>query len=354
MTQPFRVPTGGRIDRSQPIGFRFDGRRLTGFAGDTLASALLANGIGLVGRSFKYHRPRGVFAAGSEEPNALVTVDRGPGRVTPNLRATTLELHDGLVARSQNRFPTLRFDLGALAGLAAPLLGAGFYYKTFRWPAGFWRRVYEPAIRRAAGLGRAPTAPDPDHYAQQYAHCDVLVVGGGPTGLAAALAAAESGARVILCDEQAEFGGSLLAEAEATIDGLPAASWLAETLAALAPRVTLLPRTTAFGCYPDNLVGLVQRVTDHLPTPPDALPRERLWQVRAAQVVLAAGAIQRPLLFPQNDRPGIMLAESGRTYLERWGVTPGRHVVVATAEDSAYRVARRLHAFGVHVAALVD
>ncbi|MBN8909253.1 MAG: (2Fe-2S)-binding protein, partial [Rhodospirillales bacterium] len=204
-----------RIDRSQPIGFRFDGRRLTGFAGDTLASALLANGIGLVGRSFKYHRPRGVFAAGSEEPNALVTVDRGPGRVTPNLRATTLELHDGLVARSQNRFPTLRFDLGALAGLAAPLLGAGFYYKTFRWPAGFWRRVYEPAIHRAAGLGRAPTAPDPDHYAQQYAHCDVLVVGGGPTGLAAALAAAESGARVILCDEQAEFGGSLLAEAEA-------------------------------------------------------------------------------------------------------------------------------------------
>ena len=354
MTQPFRLATGGRIDRGQPLGFRFDGQRLTGFAGDTLASALLANGIALVGRSFKYHRPRGVFAAGAEEPNALVTLDRGPGRITPNLRATTIELYEGLAAHSQNRFPSLRHDLGAMAGVAAPLLGAGFYYKTFRWPAGFWRRLYEPAIRRAAGLGRAPRTPDPDRYARQFAHCDVLVVGGGPTGLAAARAAAEAGARVILCDEQAAFGGSLLAETTATIDGMPAADWLDETLATLAPQVTLLSRTTAFGCYPDNLIGLVQRVTDHLADPPDGLPRERLWQVRASQVVLAAGAIQRPLLFPNNDRPGIMLADAGWTYLQRYGVAAGHHVVVATAEDGAYRTALALHAAGVRVVAMVD
>ena len=219
MTQPFRLTEGGRIDRTRVVHFVFDGCSYQGFAGDTLASALLANDVHLVGRSFKYHRPRGILSAGSEEPNALVTIDRGAGRVTPNLRATVVELYDGLTARSQNRFPSLRFDVGALAGLAAPLLSAGFYYKSFMWPPSFWKRLYEPAIRRAAGLGRAPVDADLDRYLHRYAHCDVLIIGGGAAGLAAALGASATGARVILCDEQAELGGSLLHEPNVTIDG---------------------------------------------------------------------------------------------------------------------------------------
>jgi len=354
MTEPFRVPDRGRIDRSRPVAFSFDGRKLGGFAGDTLASALLANGVHLVGRSFKYHRPRGILSAGSEEPNALVTVDRGAGRVTPNLRATQVRLHDGLVARSQNRFPSLRFDLGSVAGLAAPLLSAGFYYKTFMWPPSAWRRLYEPAIRAAAGLGRAPRQPDPDRYLHRYAHCDVLVVGAGPAGLAAALGAASTGARVILCDEQAEPGGSLLDEPAAMIDGWAAHAWLAEVLKSLSGVITLLPNTTAFGWYPDNLIGLVERVTDHLPDPDPNLPRERLWQVRADRVVIAAGAIERPLVFPGNDRPGIMLASAARTYLHRFGVRVGNRILVATQDDSAYRAAIDLHQAGATIAGIVD
>jgi sarcosine oxidase subunit alpha len=356
MTGAFRTPAGGRIDRTRPLRFTFDGRVLHGAAGDTLASALLANGVHQVGRSFKYHRRRGILAAGAEEPNALVTVTRDAARVTPNLRATQVELYQGLRADSQNRWPSLDYDAGAVANLLAPLLPAGFYYKTFKWPAWAWHRLYEPAIRAAAGLGRAPAHPDPDRYAQCYAHCDVLVVGAGPAGLAAATAAADAGARVVLCDEQAEMGGSLLADTGATIDGGPAKSWLAATLAALmrAPRVTLLARTTAFGCFAQNMVALVQRVTDHLAAPPAGLPRERLWLLRARQVVIAAGALERPLVFPHNDRPGIMLADAARTYLARYGVRVGRRAVVATAHDSAYDAALALHAAGVEVAAIAD
>ena len=356
MTGEFRAQAGGRIDRGQKLSFSFDGRKLTGCQGDTLASALLANGVHLVGRSFKYHRPRGILSAGSEEPNALVTIDRGAGRVTPNQRATQQELYDGLTARSQNRFPSLAFDLGAVSDTLAPLLAAGFYYKTFMWPRAFWRHLYEPALRAAAGLGRAPTAPDPDHYAQHFAHCDVLVIGAGPAGLAAALAASANGARVMLCDEQAELGGSLLAETNASIDGKPAAVWLEGALATLArlPDVTLLPRTTAFGWFPNNMLGLVERVTDHLANPGETLPRERLWQVRVKRVVIAAGAIERPLVFPGNDRPGVMLADAARTYLVRYGVKVGARVLIVTADDSAYGAAVALRDAGISVVGIAD
>jgi len=350
-----RAPAGGRVDRSRPVRFTFDGKSYEGFAGDTLTSALLANDVHLVGRSFKYHRPRGILAAGSEEPNALVTVERDESRRTPNLRATQIELYDGLRAHSQNRWPSLKLDLGRVNDWLSPFFPAGFYYKTFMWPPKAWKALYEPLIRRAAGLGVAPTLPDPDRYAQRYAHCDVLVVGGGPAGLAAALAAADSGARVILCDESSEFGGSLLGD-PARIDGEAALDWVRRSITELAKqaRVTLLSRTTAFGYFPHNFVGLCERLTDHLAIPPEHLPRERLWQVRARQVVLATGAIERPLVFPGNDRPGIMLAGAAQSYLNRYGVRVGARVVVVTACDASYQVALDLHAQGVDIAVIAD
>jgi sarcosine oxidase, subunit alpha len=356
MTGRFRTASGGRIDRTRPLTFSFDGRRHTGCHGDTLASALLANGVHLVGRSFKYHRPRGILSAGSEEPNALVTIERGAGRVTPNLRATQLELYDGMQARSQNRFPSLTWDFGAVSNAVSPLFPAGFYYKTFMWPRAFWRRIYEPAIRAAAGLGKAPAEADPDRYLHHYAHCDVLVVGAGPAGLAAALAASANGARVLLCDEQSEPGGALLAEPDAMIEGRLASAWLHETLKTLGGRadVTLLPRTTAFGWFPDRLVGLVQRVTEHLADPDPRLPRERLWHVRAGRVVIAAGALERPLVFPDNDRPGIMLADAARTYLLRYGVKAGTRAVLVTADDSTYAAGVALQEAGVAIRAVAD
>jgi sarcosine oxidase subunit alpha len=352
----FRVNSSGRVDRTRPLTFTFDGKTYRGFAGDSLASALLANGVHLVGRSFKYHRPRGILAAGPEEPNGLVTVYRDQARYTPNLRVTQVELYDGLQAVSQNRWPSLERDVGRINDWLSPFFPAGFYYKTFMWPKSAWKKWYEPAIRRAAGLGVAPTRPDPDRYAQRYAHCDVLVVGGGPAGLAAALAAADSGARIILCDESAEFGGSLLGEPSARINGDSALDWVLRSVTELRrhARVTLLTRTTAFGYFPHNLVGLNERITDHLAMPPSQLPRERLWQVRARHVVLATGAIERPLVFPGNDRPGIMLAGAAQTYLNRYGALVGRRVVVVTACDSAYQAALDLRASGATIAAVAD
>jgi len=351
-----RTASGGRIDRSRPLRFSFDGMSYGGFAGDTLASALLANGVHLVGRSFKYHRPRGLLAAGSEEPNALVTVRRDAARYTPNLRATQVELYDGLVSMSQNRWPSLRRDLGRVNDWLSPFFPAGFYYKTFMWPKKAWQALYEPVIRRAAGLGEAPSLPDPDRYAQRYAHCDVLVVGAGPAGIAAALTAADGGARVMLCDEQAEFGGSLLGDVAARINGDSGGAWVERSMAALQanPRVTLLARTTAFGYFPHNFIGLCQRLSDHLPQTHSNQPRERLWQVRARSVVLATGAIERPLVFPGNDRPGILLAGAGQTYLNRYGVLVGKRVVIVTAADAAYQAALDLHTAGATVAAIVD
>jgi sarcosine oxidase, subunit alpha len=356
MTQPFRISSTGRLDTRKTVRFTFDGRAYAGLEGDTLASALLANGIHLVGRSFKYHRPRGFLSAGAEEPNALVGIHRDAARRTPNVRATVQELYDGLAAVSQNRWPSLAFDLGAVNSLGAPFFSAGFYYKTFMWPKAAWDKLYEPAIRRAAGLGVAPDKPDPDHYSNRFAHCDVLVIGGGAAGLAAALAASENGARVILADEQPELGGALKFESGAEIEGKSGWEWARQAAAELAsrPNVRVLTRTTGFGYYAQNMLGLVERLTDHLSAPDPQAPRERLWQVRAKRVVLATGAIERHMVFPHNDRPGIMLASAARMYLNHYGVAVGRKVAVHTAEDSAYAAAVDLKRAGIDIPAIID
>ena len=344
----YRMATGGRIDRNRPVSFSFDGMTYQGYAGDTLASALLANGVMLLGRSFKYHRPRGVLGAGSEEPNALVSVTRGPGRFTPNLRATGVELHEGLSAVSQKRWPSLKSDLGAINDRLGMFLPAGFYNKTFMWPRSFWDRLYEPAIRRMAGLGEAPTEIDPDHYGATYAHCDLLIVGAGPAGIDAALEASGTSKRVILIDDQDVTGGGALAN--------PALwPWLEESLKdlAAAPNITVLSRTTAFGYYHDNFIGAVERLTDHLAEIGTGA-REKLWRIRAGEVILAQGAIERPLVFAGNDAPGVMLASAARTFLQRYGVAVGKSVALMAAHDSGWHDIFALARAGVGVAAIID
>jgi sarcosine oxidase subunit alpha len=356
-----RLASGGRIDRARPLRFTFGGRAYAGFAGDTLASALLANGVDIVARSFKYHRPRGIMSAGTEE-TALIQLETG-ARSTPNLRPTEIELYDGLVARGVNAWPSLSFDIGVLTSLASPLFVAGFYYKTFMRPKWLWDRVLEPAIRRMAGMGTAPQEPDPDRYDTMHAHCDVLVVGGGPAGLAAALVAARTGARVILCDERPALGGTLLDTRDQVggadqVGSAPALDWVAEAERELRarPDVTVLPRTTVFGYYDHNYLCALERRTDHvsLAERHPAATRQRLWHIRAREVVLATGAHERPLVFAGNDRPGVMLAGAARAYVNRFAVAPGRRAVVFTNNDSAYAVVADLAAAGVTVAAVVD
>jgi len=348
MSETWRAPAGGRIDRSRTVSFSFDGRTYRGHPGDTLASALMANGQRLLGRSFKYHRPRGLYTAGPEEPNALVELRSGARR-EPNVPATMIELFDGLDARSQNRWPSLGLDIGAVNGLVARFLPAGFYYKTFMWPPTFWEKVYEPIIRRAAGLGRPAASPDPDHYEHMHAHCDVLVVGSGPAGLAATRAAGASGARAILADHDFELGGGLLAE--------PAhEAWRAAMLGALAamPEVRLLPRTSVFGYYEGNVLGALERVSDHLPMPPAHAVRQRYWVIRAREVVLATGAYERLIAFPENDQPGVMLASAALTYARRFAVRPGSRAVLYANNDMAYATLAALREAGIGIAGVVD
>ena len=355
MTQPFRLPRGGQIDRSRVLRFTFDGREYEGHPGDTLAAALLANGVQFVGRSFKYHRPRGIFSAGPEEPSALVQLETG-GLTEPHRRATDIALYDGLSAATQHAWPRLEFDLGALIGGFGPLFPAGFYYKTFMQPRALWRHVWEPLLRRMAGLGRAPAMPDPSRYDKRHTHCDMLVVGAGPTGLSAALAAGHSGARVILADSEPIFGGGLLRRAY-RIDGEDGIAWAASAVAELEtmPEVRLLPSTTVLGRYDDNYLIAAEKFGDLLgPAAPPGMPRLRLWHIRARHVVLTAGAIERPLVFPGNDRPGIMLASAVETYIRRFAVLPGRRAVLFADNDDAYHCAAALIEAGAEVAAIVD
>ncbi|MEM9764149.1 MAG: sarcosine oxidase subunit alpha family protein, partial [Pseudomonadota bacterium] len=356
-----RVSDMGRlVDRSKPLKFHFDGQELTGYAGDTLASALLANGRVFVGRSFKYHRPRGIVASGAEEPNALMGIGAatpsGP-RFEPNQRATTTELFEGLEAISQNHWPSLETDVGAInAAVAevAPVFSAGFYYKTFLKPRVAWKHVFEPFIRQAAGLGKAPEAEDPDSYEHFHAFCDVLVVGGGLAGIAAARAAAASGADVLLVEQTAHWGGRALVETDTAIDGKSPAEHAAAELAALEamPNVRMRTRTMAAGLYDHGWALLYERVRDHEPGVPG--PRHRLWKVRSKQIVVATGAIERPLTFNCNDRPGVMLASAVRDYIRLYGVCPGKRAVVVANNDDAYRTALALHEAGAVVKAVLD
>jgi len=342
-SQRLAEPAGTWVDRSHPLSFTFNGRQLSGFRGDTLASALLANGVRLVGRSFKLHRPRGIWSCGVEEPGALVDVGRGARR-TPNVRATLLPLAEGLAAESVNCWPSVGFDVGALTGACAALVPAGFYYKTFKWPN--WR-LFEPAIRRMAGLGRAPTAPDADHYEEVAADADVLVVGAGIAGLAAAVAAARAGAHTMLLASGEHPGGALSWGADAEVAALAASA------RQLGVRIQL--RTLAFGVYDHNLVCAGESVSpEGAADLPGCVLRERLWKIRARAVIAATGAFERPLLFPDNDRPGVMLASAAHKYAQAFGVACGRRAVIAANSDSAYERAVALRDAGVVIVAVVD
>ena len=329
------------------INFSFDGKVYTAQEGDTLAAALLRNGIGLVGRSFKYHRPRGIMTAGVEEPNALVTVGEG-GRTEPNTRATDVFVYEGLVAKSQNRWPNLSFDIGSVFGLAAPALSAGFYYKTFFGSAKKWM-FYEYFIRKAAGLGNAPTSSDPDRFSQRAAFCDILVVGAGPAGMQAALEAAESGKRVILVEQDNILGPSLIRDGQEQD-----ADWINATAARIrAANGLILTRTTASGYWEHDLVTLTQRLSEPGQVPQNNVA-QRLWHVRAGQVILATGSIERPMAFAHNDRPGVMLSQAVRSYVRRFGVVPGKRVVIATNNDDAYKTAQALKEAGAQIVAVLD
>jgi sarcosine oxidase subunit alpha len=353
MTQVNRLPNSSRINTSKIINFTFNGKPYQGFAGDSLASALLANGVNVVGRSFKYARPRGIVGHGVEEPNGIIQLGSGAGTV-PNLKVTQIELYEGLEASSVNGWPSVNYDVMSWIGAFGRLMPPGFYYKTFMYPQKLWM-TYEHFIRKAAGLGKSPLEDDPDSYDTINQHCDVLVVGAGPSGLMAALEAGLTGARVIIADEQSEFGGTLLAYNE-QFDGQPADDWLAAINSQLSSlrNVKCLTRSTVFGYYDHNFLTILERLTDHLGITASSGPRQCMHRVRAKQVVLATGALERPLVFAHNDVPGVMQASSVSTYINRFSVAPGNKLVLATNNDNAYRTAIDWYNAGREVVAVVD
>ena len=346
--------SGGKIDRHQILNFTFDGKTYQGHPGDTLASALLANDVRLMGRSFKYHRPRGVLTAGSEEPNAIVELREG-SRQEPNTRATTAELYDGLISKSQNKIGSLRCDLMAINDRFSNFLTAGFYYKTFMWPSAFWEKFYEPIIRKAAGLGSISLKDDPDDYDRGFLHCDLLIIGAGPAGLAAALTAGRAGAQIIIADEDFSFGGRLNSE-RFTLGDQSGSDWTGQTVAELSslPNVRIMARTTVLGAFDHGIFGALERVSDHLLQPAPGKPRQIFWRIYTKGSLLCAGATERPIAFENNDRPGIMLAGAMRSYANRWAVTTARKVAVFTNNDDGHRTAADLHANGVSIAAVID
>jgi len=339
MSQNFRLDKIGYINRDKKISFRFNGKKYFGYEGDTLASALLANGIHLVGRSFKYHRPRGFTGAGVDEPNALVQLYSG-AKTEPNAVATTVELVEGLVAKSQNCWPSVSLDFGSINNLLNKFFPAGFYYKTFMWPKNFWYKIYEPIIRKAAGLGVAPLKPDVDRYEHMFEHCDVLVAGSGPSGLGSALAAAKHGARVILAEDKPRFGGTLLTD-EVTIGNKKGKDWADDIILQLKsmPNVIVKNRSQVFGYYDHNMMVMLERTKDHIENSTEFTPRHRLWYIRAKEVIISTGSIERPLVFGNNDRPGIMLASAANEYMKVYGVLVGKKPIIFTNNDSAYNTA---------------
>ena len=340
MSQTYRLNNVGYINRDKKISFKFNGKKYFGYKGDTLASALLANGVHLVGRSFKYHRPRGFVGAGVDEPNAKVQLYYKGANTEPNANATEVELVEGLIARSQNCWPSVSFDFGAINNLLNKFFPAGFYYKTFMWPKSFWYKIYEPIIRKAAGLGIAPLKPDPDKYEHKYEYCDVLVAGSGPSGLSSALAAAKNGARVILAEDKVRFGGSLLTD-EVTIGNKKGKEWADEIISQLKsmPNVIVKNRSQVFGYYDHNMMVMCERTKDHIENPSEFTPRQKLWYIRAKEVIISTGSIERPLTFGNNDRPGIILASAAREYMKVYGVLVGKKPIIFTNNDSAYDTA---------------
>ena len=340
MSQTYRLNNAGYINRDKKISFKFNGKKYFGYKGDTLASALLANGVHLVGRSFKYHRPRGFVGAGVDEPNAKVQLYYKGANTEPNANATEIELVEGLIAKSQNCWPSVSFDFGAINNLLNKFFPAGFYYKTFMWPKSFWYKIYEPIIRKAAGLGIAPLKPDPDKYEHKYEYCDVLVAGSGPSGLSSALSAAKNGARVILAEDKVRFGGSLLTD-EVTIGNKKGKEWADEIISQLKsmPNVIVKNRSQVFGYYDHNMMVMCERTKDHIENPSEFTPRQKLWYIRAKEVIISTGSIERPLTFGNNDRPGIILASAAKEYMKVYGVLVGKKPIIFTNNDSAYDTA---------------
>ena len=339
MSQEFRLEKNGLINRNNKISFSFNGKKYYGYEGDTLSSALIANGVHLVGRSFKYHRPRGFFGAGVDEPYAIVQMIRD-GATDPNVRATEQELFEGLEAKSVNCWPSVNFDIGAINNFLNIFFPAGFYYKTFMWPKSFWYHIYEPFIRKAAGFGSASIKHDTERYEHKYEYCDLLIAGSGPSGLASAYAAAKNGAKVILAEDKPRFGGTLLTS-EVNIGNQTGKEWSENIIAELKemPNVIVKNRSQIFGYYDHNMLVMSERVTDHLPKSNKFTPKQRLWYIRSKEVLISSGSIERPIVFGNNDTPGVVLSSAAKEYMKVYGVLVGKNPIVFTNNDSAYETA---------------